>query len=59
MKLHTDEIWVVFEFEDLHTLSAHIASDEVQASSLELIDIIRVDLVTMTMALVYSQGSRV
>jgi hypothetical protein len=53
MELDTDVpgVLLVLEFHDLHTLAFVIASNEVEASGGETVDILRVNFVSVTMAL--------
>lgn len=51
MELGAHEVRVVLDLEDLHTLAGLVLSDKVETSSLELVDILGVDLVTVTVSL--------
>lgn len=51
MELRAHKVGVVLDLEDLHTLARLVLADKVQTSSLELINVGRVDLVAVAVPL--------
>lgn len=51
VELCAHEVRVILDFKDLHTLTGLILSDKVQPSSLQLADVLRVDLISVTVSL--------
>lgn len=54
MELHADEERMVFEFDDLHSLTLFIATDEVESRITQFLDVFRVDFVSVAMAFVHA-----
>ena len=52
VELHTDKPGVVFQLDDLHTNTSLVLADEGEALCLELVDVVGVDFVAVSVALV-------
>lgn len=52
MILGGDVVWMTLQFHDLHSLLLGIVSDELQALSLQISDVFRIDFIAMAVALV-------
>ena len=52
VELNAHEIRMIFKFEDFHAFATVVASDEVQASALQCLDVMRVDFPAMTMTFI-------
>ena len=51
VELHADEERVLLEFDNLHTFTLVVLSDEVQTSLGEPVDVLRINLVSVTVTL--------
>lgn len=57
--LLTNEVWVILQLEDLHTLTCLVLPDEVQASGLQAVNVHGIDLVPVTVSLLNFEAATV